>query len=242
MAENITVSKLWLINALKKLSTAEFYRNLVAVIIGIIITFGGSNLIQKNAERRETAYILSMVKNELQENLSWVEWIKERLFEEYADAVALKPYMNNPESIPADTINMHHNILTMSYGFDARTTAFEVLKNSSQIQHVRNKEMLKELFDLYEDFNNFSSDLTSHNNSKTSSFNHLNDHAEETSDAIFNGNWILAFSYKMDDPWMREHIINIAGGHYNYLKTSVSDKLIAEIAKVTEMIDHEIAR
>jgi hypothetical protein len=110
MAENITVSKRWLLDALKKLSTAEFYRNLVAVIIGIIITFGGSSF-------------------------------------------------GNVDAI----------------------------------------------------------------------------------DAALNNNWRPMFVDRMNEgPWMRDHIINIAAGHYGFLKSTAADQLVEAITKVTEMIDKEI--
>ncbi|MDR1671381.1 MAG: hypothetical protein LBR57_02570 [Alistipes sp.] len=242
MAENITVSKLWLINALKKLSTAEFYRNLVAVIIGIIITFGGSNLIQKNAEQRETAYILSMVKDELRENLASVENTQKYLYRVYNDAVALLPYIDDPWSVPIDTIRVHNGIINKRSSFDYLTDAFEVLKSSSQIQYVHDKDLVRILIKLYREFETFQNAVGNHNTSGVQLTNtyQSNDMADAIIAASSKKDWRPIFAIAMRDNAVRNYIVNIANGHYGYLKSNDCDQLIAGITKTIEMIDKEI--
>lgn len=148
--KDTTTLKGRLARALGSLNTAEFYRNLISVVIGILVTFGGSALIQRCSERREVAHILSIVRDELQMNLARIEEQKERLLYEYAAAAALKPYIDAPESIPADTIDKYFNTLINTFYLQIATNSFEVLKNSSQIHYIPNKELIRDLFEIYE--------------------------------------------------------------------------------------------
>lgn len=50
-----------------------YLMNFVAVCLGIVITFAGQGLINRHAERNEVKSSLILVKNELQDNLSYIE-------------------------------------------------------------------------------------------------------------------------------------------------------------------------
>ncbi len=88
-----------------------FLIDLATVVIGIALTFGGSELMQQRTQRKEAARVLAMVREELQENLAEIGIQKDWLEDEQAGTTALGPYINAPESIPADTLRKHIHVL-----------------------------------------------------------------------------------------------------------------------------------
>ncbi len=131
-----------------------FLIDLATVVIGIALTFGGSELMQQRTQRKEAMQVLSMVKDELQENIVEIEIQKEWLLDEQAGTTALRPYINDPESIPVDTLRAHIRVLETIRYLRAETDAFEVFKQSPQIPHVKNKELLRGVFSVYSALNN----------------------------------------------------------------------------------------
>ncbi len=130
-----------------------FVIDLATVVIGIALTFGISELIQQRSHRREASRILAMVKEELGENLVEIEIQKGWLLDEQAGTIALRPYINDPESIPADTLRRHIHVLETIRYLGVETDAFEVFKQSPLIPHVRNKDLLREIFSVYSAMN-----------------------------------------------------------------------------------------
>ena len=76
-----------LIEKVKRMSTeyrfGDFFRNFIAVVLGIVITFAGSDLIEERKIRNEVKDALSLVKDEILLNRETIEELMEQqLFEQ----------------------------------------------------------------------------------------------------------------------------------------------------------------
>ena len=224
--------------AFRKLNTADFYRNLISVIIGIGITFGGSSMLQKCSERRETARIMSMVRDELDKNLAFVEEQKEQLTQEHIDAVGLAPYIHAPETIPADTLLKYRGLVTQLSEFTYTSDAFKVLKNSGQIKFVEDKNLLIRLFAAYEGLENFKRLVEAHNFLKKSTFiEYLESMDTRALSGVFTSEDLRPlFEAMMSHQALRNHVVVVAGGNHSDLRYGTSDKLMTHIEEVITTI------
>ena len=75
--------------------------NFVAVCLGIVITFAGQGLINRHAERNEVKSSLMLVKNELQDNLSYIELADSMLTRYSAAAEFLIRYEGHYSDAPS---------------------------------------------------------------------------------------------------------------------------------------------
>jgi len=127
----------------------DFFIQLATVIIGIIVTFGGSALIQRGGQKKEARLLLEMVREELKGNIDvsdryreWCEW-------QYYGAKAFLPYLNKPQEVPIDTLNKYYNFLGNVEFATPFTNAFEIMKASPAIHRIDNSLML-DITDTYE--------------------------------------------------------------------------------------------
>lgn len=135
---------------MKRWKTGDFFRQLATVIIGILITFGGGSLIQRRAEKKQTNHLLSLVRDELRLNLEETRSVMDTLRKEMKAAQVFNAYMDIPDRLPADTLTKHQKFFTHTVYLNLSDNAFEVLKNSSQIRSTRNKDLLLDIFTIYD--------------------------------------------------------------------------------------------
>lgn len=67
----------------------DFFRNFIAVVLGIVITFAGSDLIEERKIRNEVKDALSLAKDEILLNRETIEELMEQeLFEQRGGALS----------------------------------------------------------------------------------------------------------------------------------------------------------
>ncbi|MDR2890107.1 MAG: hypothetical protein LBV18_00620 [Alistipes sp.] len=147
----------------------DFFRQLATVIIGIVVTFGGSALIQRSAERKEARHLLTMVRSELQLNKKAIEDQIEWHEHELAGVRAFFPYLENPGDVPIDTLVKYSNIMS-SIVLSAHSNAFQMLKTSSAVQSMNDKRLLLDLFKVYSNLDANVSNVRGYVDSKTADF------------------------------------------------------------------------
>jgi hypothetical protein len=220
----------------------DFVLQLATVIIGILVTFGGSSLIQKRAGRRETATVLSMVKSELQGSLDRIEYLRERLAYEHTGAITLRPYIDNPEAMPLDSIEKYLNVIAGIRTFDPATNSLEVLENSSHIQNIRNMALVRDLFAIYGQMTDFDERLNRYNLPKLSILDSRNHMPHRVLEESYRDHRV-AFSELMKFPAIRNFVVTTAGndGDSDELRAE-ADSLAVGIPRVIEAIDKEVAQ
>ena len=222
-----------------------FLIDLATVVIGIALTFGGSELMQQRTQRKEAMQVLSMVKDELQENIVEIEIQKEWLLDEQAGTTALRPYINDPESIPVDTLRAHIRVLETIRYLRAETDAFEVFKQSPQIPHVKNKELLRGVFSVYSALNNCVEQVDIYYTStKKEARDFLGTLDKETYLSFETETEAMShrFAELTGNLAVRNYIVSTAQEDNPYGLEAMFDEIIATTRVVIAMIDEETTK
>ncbi len=232
----------------KRLISEDFYRDLVSVVIGIVLTFGASALIRQCSDRKETKNVLTMVKHELSDNLAMIAAQKGYLAHEKSGATAMLPYIHDPERLPVDSLSKYLDVLSRSRYFVLPDNSFAVLKNSKQAQSLGNNELMRGLFATYADMTHFQSSIQTHNSLKDSGlFEYYSNLDSDLFRVIYeeirerNDPHMIFPAMMRGSALLRNHIVATAGGSNDYLIPR-ADTLIAEIEAVIDMIEKEVGR
>lgn len=127
----------------------NFILNFLAVVLGILITFGGNAIIERNKEARNLKSCLELVSSELRENLKWIDYGDSLLGRQAEAAAFLAKYENDYSKAPVDSLNMMANEPLMICELSFYTDAFELLKNSGVLAKIENKELALDIFHAY---------------------------------------------------------------------------------------------
>lgn len=126
-----------------------YLMNFVAVCLGIVITFAGQGLINRHAERNEVKSSLLLVKNELQDNLSYIELADSILARCSAAAGFLIRYEGHFADAPQDSMAVYCNVPLTVYGITHSEEALELLKNSNLFTKIKDLGLSLEIIHTY---------------------------------------------------------------------------------------------
>jgi hypothetical protein len=215
---------------------------LSTVVIGILITFGGSALIKMGADRKDSAQVLTMVNDELTKNLSLVNTQRIRLAHEMAGAGAMKPFIHSPENMPGDSLAKYLDVITDTWTANFLTNSFEMLKNS-HLQFGRDKKLLLGVFTAYEHTMHFANNVKNYNSLKERG---LSDYFSTLDSDLFDALLTIdpkarhaIFADMMQSSIMRNYVVSTANENYKNLVPD-AERLASEIAMTIEMIDKEV--
>jgi hypothetical protein len=220
----------------------DFWLQLATVIIGIAVTFGGSSLIEKRAERKRNNFILVTMREELQGNLDRIRFLRERLAYEHEGAIVLRRYIDTPETIPDDSLEKYLNVIAGIRTFGPESNSLEMLKSSSQIQNIRNLPLIRDLFVVYGQMVTFNARLEMYNSPKVRFQDDRNSMPYEDLEATYQSHR-RAFVEMLKFPAIRNFIVSAASNNLN-LNTMMTyaDSLAIKIPRVIDEIDKEVAR
>lgn len=140
-------------NKLKYLATeyklGDFFRNFIAVVLGIILTFAGSDWITERNTQKEIKKSLQLVKSELLLNREEMEAMGNRVALDQYAANYLFMNKNNANEISKDSINKYFPPLFQWSKFVFTNDAIEMLKASALIQKIQNKELALQIIKAY---------------------------------------------------------------------------------------------
>ena len=139
MKRNKTYNKEWF----------GYLMNFVAVCLGIIITFAGQGLINRKTERKEVKSSLILVKNELRDNLSYIELADSMLANYSAAAQFLIRYEGRYADAPRDSMAAYCNVPLMTFGITHSEEALELLKNSNLFTKIKDLDLSLEIIHTY---------------------------------------------------------------------------------------------
>ena len=127
----------------------DFICNFIAVVLGIAITFVGSDMIQEHNKKKEVAQALQLVKSELLINRETIEEMMkiEKINKE--GACYLLQYKDKMNEASSDSLNYYGYFPFQSQDFLPVTDAMEMLRASSVMQNIKNKELAVEIIQAY---------------------------------------------------------------------------------------------
>lgn len=126
-----------------------YLMNFVAVCLGIAITFAGQGIINRNAERNEVKRSLILVKNELQDNISYIEY-SDSVLTLFAEASRfLIEYEDCYDQAPVDSMAAYCNVPLTVYEISHADDALELLKTSSLFTKIKDQNLSLEIIHTY---------------------------------------------------------------------------------------------
>lgn len=222
----------------------DFFRQLATVIIGIVVTFGGSALIQKSGVRKETRQILEMVREELQQNRENVQTIKTWLTHEYDGTKALRPYVDDPLAAPVDSLFKYGHVISDNRPLYVNSNALEVLKGSLQVEE-NDKAFLRDIFTVYDNASRVSTTLNAYiEDKRIATSNYFNDLDREMIPIVYESKTredaIAQFVDLMKNPRIVQYTIRTANGGWVLSLLRQADELSEQLDATIERIDEEI--
>lgn len=127
----------------------DFFRNFIAVILGIVITFAGSDWIAERNAQKEIKKSLLLMKSELLLNREGIKDMGERVKLEQHAASYLFENKNNVNGLPLDSVYKYLPLLFQWSKFTFTSDAIEMLKVSGLIPKIQNKELALQIIKVY---------------------------------------------------------------------------------------------
>ena len=126
-----------------------YLMNFVAVCLGIVITFAGQGIINRHSERNEVKRSLMLVKNELQDNISYIEY-SDSVLALFSEASRfLIRYEDRYAQAPEDSLTAYCNVPLTVYEISHADDALELLKTSSLFTKIKDQNLSLEIIHTY---------------------------------------------------------------------------------------------
>ncbi|WP_455587663.1 hypothetical protein [Bacteroides sp.] len=127
----------------------DFFRNLIAVILGIVITFMGNDMITEHNTQKEVKKALLLVKSELLLNREQINGMGEQVTLEQRGAHYLLNHKGRMKEASQDSLNQYVLLPLQLYSFSIMNDAMEMLKSSALIQKIDDKELAMQIIKTY---------------------------------------------------------------------------------------------
>lgn len=159
----------------------DYVLQLSVVIVGILVTFVGSDLIGRWSRQQQVRRVMHLVVAELEQNRNLLQEVCDGLRYDRQGMPMLHRYGMDVEAVPLDSLERYRDILSRIYTFRPQQDAQEVLKTSELFSSVRNKELLVDLLGCYNRLADFREGLLLYYDFKTEALHHLFVHSEDFS-------------------------------------------------------------
>ena len=133
----------------KKKPWWEYLKQLSVVVLGIVVTFVGSDQISACQQRRELRTALQLVKDELQENQKVVQAIQRLVLYERHVTRYLIEHKDRLDQVPVDTLEQYAKVPFWWASYHVSTDAMEALKASGLMQKMPDVEFAQQLIKTY---------------------------------------------------------------------------------------------
>ena len=127
----------------------SFLINVLGVIVGIALTFGGNALWQKREENKKIKEMLILVRNELEANKSWFKYQEELINKDNYVYKKILEAQGDWSTIPKDTLHNYRLKMTTRSISQLTTLAWQIFQNSEIIQKMPDKELVIRLVGCY---------------------------------------------------------------------------------------------
>ena len=135
---------------MKKDILIGFLSNLLAVILGIVITFAIQGMIDRSADRRGVRSALELVRTELMTNKEDLLVAGDFLRQEQASARYFLSHRDSLDRCPKDSLSFHSGILFSDFSITTCHDALELLKMSSLFQKIGDNPLSMKIIRAYD--------------------------------------------------------------------------------------------
>ncbi|MDL2227750.1 hypothetical protein LJC30_02565 [Odoribacter sp. OttesenSCG-928-L07] len=139
-------------NFFKTKKIVKYLRELSVVVIGVAITFIGSNLINERQKEKELHKHLEAITTELKENLDIVK--EKGKFYNYQAELSRYLMSDKPENLNTqhiDSLNFKedYSVIGSFFTLVYKTSALEMLTNSGALNRIKDKRLSQSILDSY---------------------------------------------------------------------------------------------
>ena len=138
--KNITWNKVK--TTVKGWQVGDYIRQTSIVVIGVLITFAGSELVTQNSEKKDIQATMSLIRDELKSNRENYESIVSEFREDERLSSLLVEYDLKHRTIPEDSLIQFRFLMGHIRSFYYSQNALDILKNSMLMQKISDKELL----------------------------------------------------------------------------------------------------
>ncbi len=138
----------------------DYIRQLSIVVLGIVITFLGSDIISNYGKQKEIRSAMQLVKAELEENRKSVELAWACYAEDCTSANLIEKYHFSVDALPEDSLCF--GLFNRFNAFTPIADAIGVLKSSGLMQHMSDKQLSLLISRTYDQMNTIGSGLDSY--------------------------------------------------------------------------------
>lgn len=135
--------------SIRKFNPLLYLRELSVVIIGIAITFFFSDIISKSKEKKDLNTQLSIIYDELEENLQAIDMLIVHYDKHLKLRYYLNQYMEHPDENYADSVQLYSSTAFNSEGFYYKRAAYEMFINSGMMKAVEDRQLLLSITESY---------------------------------------------------------------------------------------------
>lgn len=133
----------------------DYVRQISVVVIGVLITFMGSDLVTRNSEKKDIRATMSLIRDELKSNRKKYENIVSEFSEDEQLSTLLAEHDLKFRTIPEDSLKQFRFVLGHIRSFTYARNALDILKSSMLMQKISDKELLLQLTEIYEILDGF---------------------------------------------------------------------------------------
>ena len=126
-----------------------FLTNLLGVILGILLTFGGNALWQQREENKKINEMLILVRKELEINRDWFESQEKTIRKDCRVFKKIIKEKDHLADIPIDSLIVYRDLMGSYSDSQLTTTAWQIFQNSEIIQKMTHKELVIRLTECY---------------------------------------------------------------------------------------------
>jgi len=126
-----------------------FLLNFMAVVLGIVITFCGEGMIESRNEKKEVKKSLELVKNELKDNLKFVDLADSVIMDYYLSAKFLIQYIGRYNEAPADSMEIYSYAPLTVMEVSSSEEALDLLKTSSLFTKIKDQQLSLDIIHTY---------------------------------------------------------------------------------------------
>lgn len=155
----------------------EYVLQLSVVIIGIVVTFAGSDLIARRSRQRQVQRVMQLLVAELNTNRRHLDHCCGQLIFDRQGMQMFGRYGNEVDPIPVDSLEHYMPLLGSTQEFFPQSDALEYFKISGTIQSVNDDGLLMQILGCYRALEEFGRDVCTYNRRKQAAMDHFLAHA-----------------------------------------------------------------
>lgn len=180
---------------IKKWRVGDYLRQFSIVTAGVMVTFIGSNIITSMSMQKEIKSTMQLIVKELEQNKQELHLMKQKYELDRIMASYLIDSSFVIEKFHRDTLVKYNRLVSQLSSFSYSTDALEVLKSSSMMQNIEDKQVVLSLIGAYKSLNEVDESLNAYYDLKKSIILPVMLEKEITDMTSLTQKWKFIFEY-----------------------------------------------